>query len=299
MIWQNLATPEVRDLAWACFSPSLIITEQLADHDSATASCRLPLTDQRRNFLRELDHTPAPLQEHLANSHSARLGIYFEMLWHFMLDRDPCVELVAHNLAVREGARTLGEFDVIYFCRERGQYIHLELAVKFYLEVEGQPRWLGPGCRDSLEQKLDHLLSHQIRLSQFPAGRARLKELGVEAVSTEIELKGCLFAHSDNPPLPQAYNRENTLCNWYSLEDFSATRRNAHSAETWVALPRKRWLAPCDYSLPGYRELPEATDAYLRGHFSTRRQPLLLAACDTEGRELRRCFVTPGDWPRR
>ena len=126
-------TREVRDLAWACFSPPLLLSPGLAQPEEAVSNCGLGLTDARRSWLERLDRDARPLLEHLARRRGSRLGIYFEQLWHFFLTEDPAVDLVAHNLPVRADGRTIGEFDCLYYCRERRRHVHLELAVKYYL----------------------------------------------------------------------------------------------------------------------------------------------------------------------
>ena len=123
---------EVRDLAWSCFAPPLIRVQQAAP-DSNVRDCTPELSAQRRQWLEHLDRDPSALLEYLATRSSRRLGIYFESLWQFFLREDPDFELVAHNLPVHDGTRTLGEFDCIYFCKTRERFIHLELAAKFFL----------------------------------------------------------------------------------------------------------------------------------------------------------------------
>ena len=106
-------TREVRDLAWACFSPALFHSEELSDEGQNIANCGLSLTELRQNWLRALDLRPAPLHEHLSKLHSSRLGLYFESLWHFFLQSDSEVDLIAHNLPIRDEGRTVGEFDCL------------------------------------------------------------------------------------------------------------------------------------------------------------------------------------------
>jgi hypothetical protein len=298
MIWQQLATPAVRDLAWACFSPPLLCSARLTGPLGQIGNCRLELTEARQAFLRQLDQQPDALHADLADAHSTRLGIYFEKLWHFMLRADPDIELVAHNLPVRENGRTLGEYDIIYFCRQRQVHVHLELAVKFYLETATRPYWLGPGRRDSLEQKTQHLLSRQIILSRTRAGSATLGKLGVHQPITEIELKGYLFSQSQRPPLPDGYNHaDKPLSQWHDWQTFLQQTQTIGAPLDWLILPRRYWLAPCDRTLAGYRQLAMADEVALRGHFEQQGQPLLLAGCDCSGQEQQRCFVTPLHWP--
>ena len=56
-----------------------------------------------------------------------RLGIQFERLWHCAIDALADHALVAHNLQVHDGGRTLGEYDALV--EHEGQLEHWEFAV--------------------------------------------------------------------------------------------------------------------------------------------------------------------------
>ena len=155
-------TREVRDLAWACFAPPLLVTRELGVHAAGAGNCAFPLSGGRQLWLEKLDRDATPLLEHLSSIRSQRLGLYFESLWHFFLAQDEEVDLVARNLPVNRDGRTIGEFDCLYFCRRRNCHVHLELAVKFYLgwPTQTEPgdtslasEWLGPNARDRLDIK--------------------------------------------------------------------------------------------------------------------------------------------------
>ena len=128
----------MRDLAWACFSPQMLHLEQLADTPTGVSASTMPLTRARARWLQQLDRDPSALLTQLSSRPTHRLGVYFEQLWHFFLRSDPAVELVAHNLAIHDEGRTLGEFDCIYYCADRACHVHLEnmareIALKGYL----------------------------------------------------------------------------------------------------------------------------------------------------------------------
>jgi uncharacterized protein len=217
--------------------------------------------------------------------------LYFEALWHFFLEQDERVELLGHNLPVRDSGQTIGEFDCLYYCRERRRHFHLELAVKFYLGLP-QPgaegihshwnRWLGPGSRDRLDLKMDRLLQHQVQLGSHPKARTLLEELGIEKLELEMEIKGRLFNCAAQPlPPPFGYNSELDLCLWTAtaqLEDHS------HCA----VLDKRHWLtAVTPASKLSGVELP----------LSATGQPRLIATLDREGYELQRFFLVPEHWP--
>lgn len=299
-------TRQVRDLAWACFAPPILDTSQLESAGLVIENCGLELTIARQVWLQELDRNPQPLLCHLAAQQGRRLGLYFEHLWHFFLAEDPEVELVAHNLAVRDGGRTLGEFDCIYHCLQRDRYIHLELAVKFFLGyapghnlARSSPwqQWLGPNSRDRLDLKMQHLLEHQIRLGDHPQARSILEALGVDALAHEVVIKGYLFRglHSPQPP-PECFNPDAPLEYWLSVDQLAhylADHVNGH----YQILPKSHWLAPAvaDEALATYSG--ETLASHMHSHFAEHNRPQLVASLDPDGYETRRFFVTAADWP--
>lgn len=299
----------VRDLAWACFSEPLMLSPALGGADVPLANTGFALNPQRRDWLAELDRSPAPLLAWLDAAPSRRLGLYFERLWQFFLEQDPAVELVAHNLPVRDGGRTLGEFDCLYYCHRRQRHVHLELAVKFYLAHSAgtqspSPRdcWLGPDSRDRLDLKLQRLLDHQTRLSLHPQGRAVLAKLGIESPLMEMELKGYLFRpiqQSEQTTGPPAgFNARCRLSGWLRMAELEARMASADSAGgRYQRLPRLHWLAPACVEDPRDALSGEALLTGLREHFAARRGPQLIAGLDHEGRERERFFVTDAGWP--
>ena len=295
----------VRDLAWACFSAPLLHSPTLAGPLETVSNCALGPTPARCAWLQRLDHDPAPLVSHLARLRSTRLGLYFEHLWHFFLTEDPLVDLVAHNLPVRDGGTTVGEFDCLYYCHTRLRHVHLELAVKYYLGYRHAPagddqgascEWLGPDPRDSLERKVTHMMQRQITLGSHPAAADPLRQLGIADPVREVEIKGYLFQpRSQHLPPPQGFNQERDFGCWLSMETLG-TYLAGLPERRFLVLPRLAWLAPA--LAPRDRCDSRSTLlARLRRHFSLHRQPQLVAALDTAGRESLRFFVTDGRWP--
>lgn len=298
-------TQEVRDLAWACFSPPLLHLEQL-EAASGTGGCALQLTAARRMWLEQLDRDASALLAHLAQRPTHRLGLYFEHLWHFFLEQDPQTKLLAHNLPIHAEGRTLGEFDCIYFCQLRQRPVHLELAVKYFLGARDTTRgeapsewreWLGPDTADRLDLKLSHLLSRQIRLGDQPIARQCLLELGIEEPLKEIALKGYLFQPLTDPlTSPMAYNYANHLHSWVTRSQLPAALE-LEDARRFLVLPKQCWLSqarwePTSGSINQAELLLETRQRLERDTY-----PLLVAALDEYGWESNRFFVTPDGWP--
>ena len=269
-------------------------------------NCAFPLTTRRRLWLETLDRDATPLLAHLADLRSQRLGLYFESLWHFFLAQDDAVDLVAHNLPVRQEGRTLGEFDILYFCRRRNCHVHLELAVKFYLgRASGEGRggakawrhWLGPDARDRLDIKMERMLGHQIRLGATPAAQPLLASLGVEQLAREIEIKGYLFRplFSDLAP-PPVLNRNQRFHPWLPLTALAEAPREI-IADGYQVLPRAHWLSAAHLSPAQSLLSLSELEQVLKGEMNQRPGPRLVAALDRNGDEIERFFVTSADWP--
>lgn len=281
--------PLVRDLAWAGFSAPLILSP-------AIRGAGLALSPFWREHLEDLDRDPGPLAAFLDVAPAGRIGIYYERLWHYLLQQDPNTTLLAHNLPVREGERTIGEFDCLYWCERRRAHVHLELAVKFYLGVPGRGCWLGPGGQDRLDAKLEHLLRRQSRLGAHPAARAALAALGIGEYTQVIDIKGYLFTPPGGMPAPAGYNPANPLQQWFTLDEFIALEALPADWIGWQAIPRHRWLSAyraTDATARPWWEL----EPWLRARLAAGGRPVQLAACDARGAERRRCFVTPAAWP--
>jgi uncharacterized protein len=303
-------TPAVRDLAWACFSPPVMRSDELVAEPTNVTNCGLSLTPARLDWLRALDRDPASLLAHIDGVQSHRLGIYFESLWHFFLAEDTQVDLVAHNLPIRHEGKTLGEFDCLYFCHQRQRHFHLELAVKYFLgnriatsteHASHWREWWGPECQDRLDLKLNHLMDHQIQLSEYPEAKAALNELGIVAPAKEVEIKGYLFqAQHDLVPPPYGYNQDNALSQWVFLKDL-APFTQARAFNGFKCLEKREWLAPwqgqtATLDLPaltehlGQRPLRNAAHA-------DQIRPSLVVAIDDRGAEIERFFVVDNHWP--
>jgi hypothetical protein len=301
-------TQEVRDLAWACFSPELLHARAMNGDNENVSDCALELTTARRNWLEQLDRDATPLLHHLSEQRSQRLGVYFEHLWHFFLEQDPDVDLVAHNLPIHAQGRTIGEFDCIYFCHRRQCHVHLELAVKYFLSerrssVDEQAsqwhEWLGPNANDRLDRKIHHLMRRQIRLGEQAQAIATLDDMGIRELAREVSVKGHLFQSVADPlPPPRGFNSNCRLGRHLpisALGDYLSRPDDRHS-ETYLILPRVRWLSAA------VEHGPLAMDRQTLGntlhrHFSHEDRPQLVTSLNPAGNEIQRFFVTPDNWP--
>ena len=255
--------------------------------------------------MQQLDQNPGTLVSYLDQVQPRQLGLYHEALWHFFLQQDEELELVAKNCQVRQAARTIGEFDVIYRDRKRERYVHLELAFKLYLQAPDRQgavlaQWLGPNPNDRLDRKLEHMLNHQCRLSLHQAGRQALQSMGIQHVETEVSLRGYLL-YEDRPDqdnhLPDLLNPALQRGRWLPV---SRVIPLLNQFERWIPLPRLGWISPLDPQ-PDDSFEPLELAAYLREHFERSDSSIMICAVGDSGSgrpiEHVRVMVAADSWP--
>src|SRR6476620_12687001 len=126
---------QIQDLAWSLSSPCLLDKQYKSDQlEIVTDSWCQNLLKNYLPELERLDQTPYIFQNYLETSNAPkRLGRYFETLIGYWLSNQDFIKNLRMNVPVREGGKTLGEFDFLFFDGLRNQMIHWEVAVKFYL----------------------------------------------------------------------------------------------------------------------------------------------------------------------
>src|SRR5690625_7284385 len=95
--WRHYQHQAVRDLAWAVFSTPLMA--QLPGSDAQLVAPRADAADLR--WLEQLDRYPEPLVSALSAGHSTRVGLYFDGLWLFCVQRHARSEVRACSLPVQ------------------------------------------------------------------------------------------------------------------------------------------------------------------------------------------------------
>lgn len=176
-------------------------------------------------------------------SDNKRLGFYYEDLVYELLKTNKEIDCIHKNVQVFENDSTLGEFDFLIHRKNLG-WLHLEVAVKFYLAVvgEGITQFIGPNAKDQLHIKLNKMLGQQLHLSITPGGQKKLRELGIANIKSGFLMQGYVFIHpfqnellslsEINPELPKGlwvYKHE--------LKDLNLEN------QFLAVIPKLRWLS--------------------------------------------------------
>lgn len=311
-VWQSFNTPQVRDLAWVLGSPPL-----LSPARSRTASGRqvhwlnaswcTAMFDASHDWLRSLDHTPAPLLAALADR-DTRLGRHFENLLGFWLawPDNPFYRLAHRGLAICSQHRTLGELDFLVEDRRSGRLQHWEVAVKFYLGTApggDYCHWLGPALHDRLDLKVDHLLHHQLDLPTTAEGAGLMRHLHLPRPDPVCLLKGRLFYPPDvdiGQWAPTGACQDHPAGWWMSGETFRQ-RYTDHPDVKWLPLPRENWLTPVDASVRISDALTAEALVETLVQSTDNRAIAVIGIEATHGSlptEITRGFIMPPGWPK-
>lgn len=237
--------PHVSNLAWAISSPPLLLPDDSECTWYSNAWYRQASVESAE-LMQQADREPSKLESMLAEQPDRRLGNYFETLWAYWLSTNPRFELLGRNLQINDQGRTIGELDFIVFDRAVGKCLHWEVAIKFYLglgDTGMQRNWLGPGKKDRLDLKVDHLIKRQSKQASHPRVREWCESRGVRIDASAVILKGRLFYPLDRnrpPVFPQHANPLHLRSRWLTLAQFSQTYSSGHF---FAPLIRGGWMA--------------------------------------------------------
>ncbi|MDN4500577.1 DUF1853 family protein [Pseudomonas mosselii] len=299
---RQLRHPAVRDLAWALLSPPLLAQAGCPQRHPLLGSAWADDPQRLGHWLAALDQAPTPLLRWLTRLNSRRLGLYYESLWQFALQQAPGIELLAANLAIRDGGRTLGELDLLL--RDRDGDHHLELAIKLYLgppvdDGQDPAHWLGPGCHDRLGTKLAHLAGHQLRISGQPHSREALDGLGIAEVQAHLWLGGYLFypwpGHAE---APLGAHPTHLRGRWLHRRDWADYLEHC-TLGRWQPVSRQGWLAPARVEADRCWAA-EQFDSWLQELDEVAPAQLLVRleeAGDGTWHEAERVFMVADSWP--
>lgn len=280
----------INDLAWCISSPCLVNGLAYTDVRLLTDNWFKRQIQANQTILLKQDKAPHLIQLYLSKMPAFRLGAYFENLIAYWFTIHPNFEILHQNLVITSDIRTIGEFDLIIKDLLTGKNIHLEVAVKFFLQVthDANTSWLGPNLIDSLDLKFDKLVNQQIKLSSHNEAKPILEDLGLTIDEHWIILKGRLFKRD--------YTTESKHY-WLIFNDFINCEDDN---STWVILSKAHWLSEInnlDYNfLPNELLSKKDLEEKLKDILDV--SPICIAKTNN-GAETKRLFITPNEWHER
>ena len=293
-----LQNPCVRDLAWVISNPPII----QSTHGKQSWSSTDDWTGYSHAFqqqLIKLDNDPSELIELLESQHDHRLGHRFETLLTYWFKHNGRHQILAQNLQVNDGQRTLGEFDFIVKDLLTGKVQHWEVACKFYLGINNTKtteNWVGPMLKDRLSIKYDAMQNRQSLLSEQPPAHQVLKEKGINIDQRICLMKGRLFHPFQQKTIyPSLIASHHQQATWLRPNQFLDTYKE--TTFRWLALNKNQWMASQVYSSQlNYLNTQDMLDFFLSRE-NTR--PLCIAGFSDKKStviETERLFLVAKDW---
>ncbi len=232
-------TKLVRDLAWVIASPPIQSGHIGNTYWWEHKKCQGEYQDCLASLI-ELDKDPSPLEQHLSQSKSKRLGHRFEALVSYWLNISPNYELIKQNIQIIENGVTFGEIDFIIKELATGKNIHLEVCVKFYLGTQPYKdpyRWFGTNTKDQLGRKLDHLLTQQSQLS-----KKYEKDFSYKIDERHCFIKGRLFYPKGNNIAPEGTTPNHLRGSW----EYPDVVKKADGR--YLAINKTLWLSELNHN---------------------------------------------------
>lgn len=187
------------------------------------------------------------------NEKKLRLGKWVERLVNFEINHFDDTIIIAENIQVQQGNKTLGELDCILIRNE--QPIHLEIVYKFYLYDSGAgtaeiEKWIGPNRRDSFIEKLNKLIEKQLPLLHHPQTEVYLNELGLssKSIAQQVYFKAQLFVPLKKFGEKFSVINTNCIVGFYvhqnELEQFKSCKFFIPKKHDWLIVPHTdvNWL---------------------------------------------------------
>lgn len=165
-----------------------------------------------------------------------RLGRRFERLTHDVLQEQINLDVLACNIVLHDGIRTIGELDMITYDRQLDKYQHWEMTLKFYLGISTQ-HWPGPNPVDNLHRKASRLFGHQFPLSASPLAQERLRALNIPRIDERVVLsRGTLFYPAEqNITAPDIAHPDHHKGRWWTISQLPLGTR-------WQPLSKNDWI---------------------------------------------------------
>lgn len=189
----------------------------------------------------------------IALDENLRLGKYVERLVSFELKQQTDISILAENIQIQDGKRTLGELDCLLF--RNNKPIHLEIIYKFYLydDTVGNSEidhFIGPNRKDSLLEKLTKLKEKQLPLLYSDTCKLYLDalHLNTEYISQQVYFKAQLFIPFSNQDIKLKILNSKCIAGYYikqnELQQFVDCKFYIPNKKDWLLLPHTNvnWL---------------------------------------------------------
>lgn len=221
--------------------------------------------------LHQFEIAPKSIKIQIVIDEKLRLGKYVERFVSHQLQQEPLIDIIAENIQIQQGKRTLGELDCIL--QKENTIIHLEVVYKFYLidETVGTTELehcIGPNRKDSLVEKLSKLKQKQLPLLYSNECETYLKSIGISRVAIKqlVYFKAQLFTPFSKEKIK--FNKLNSSCisgfyiNKKELLQFQECKFYIPNKKDWLVIPHSNvyWLS--------YHQFKEKSDAFLTRNFS-------------------------------
>lgn len=188
---------------------------------------------------------PVPIPKNI------RLGHQMEYVFKQLILHSEPYEIIVHNLAIKEGNRTIGEIDFILKDVKTQKLIHVELTYKFYIIDEEIPepihRLMGPNRRDTFFAKMEKIKNSQFQLLHSEEGAKALQDNDIN--DFDITHQTCFKAQLFIPfgsviTNLQPLNQKCVVGFWLRFDDFNTAEFKAFhfyipSKSAWVVIPDK------------------------------------------------------------
>lgn len=236
-------------------------------------------------WFKQVENEPFP-----KDLNKLRLGKYAEELLYFYFTKSPKYIALGYNLQLIDGKLTVGEIDYLLKDKNQNEFIHLELAIKFFLKIEinRENQWIGPSTKDNLTKKRNKLLHHQLQLTTtykylIPTEFQQIN------FTPKLLLKGAEFIHfpdytCTSDPLVNAW--------WLHIEKLEKINKGDF---TYAIIPnRKDWIFPYNQRLERFTfdELALELKDYLE-----LQNEILVARFNQHGTPIDRGFIVRSNWP--
>ncbi len=196
------------------------------------------------------------------NEKKVRFGHYMEALFAACLKASFSYTLLEQNVQLITNGITQGELDFLIFDTQKNQYLHIELACKFFLHLPETNKFIGPNKRDRLDLKLKKLIDKQFpNLFSNPAQLVLQKhKIQENSIIQQLALKGMIFTKWDSMETPQTIHPQAISGKWFSLNAL----QELNAIGNLFSFPEKvNWIMPVQHNAE-WMPFKEAVQTLLR-----------------------------------